>query len=289
MCGDKGDRLWEFKLWWCQSLSSSFNSKEGKALLDGGDIVVRLLSSYDDEASGGSADESRTEVDRWMHISLIYFNPYKTWLREVTWPDMAMNEHGHLLLQATDTHWTMMQMLSDVYLDWSEWAMRFYRLIDDDHPIATVDGRAIRVQHMVPDTAVAPHAARMPRAPKPRDDPLLKALDDVGVIDKGSGAGSDDDVSSSGEGDGQTSAEERSPRGPKSKPSTPRHRSPNSEGGSNGSEHSVDLFFTDSEESKKDNSGSSDSSSSDDGTSGKDATDRNGRVAQRLFKIHVLF
>ena len=146
LCGDDGDALWKFKLWFCKATSNALGAPPLKHMLDGGDIVVRLLSSYDEDES--DCPEERTEVDRWFGVAVHFFSPWKSWVRELLWPSRTTDERGHRHLRTTDTYFTMYQFLADVYQPSSDWDIRFYAFVDEDMPLEHIDPTRIRVRHL---------------------------------------------------------------------------------------------------------------------------------------------
>ena len=268
LCGERSTALFRFKLWLCDLLSKAFRSDaDTHKAFDDGDIVIRLSSSLDDDREDSDEGGGRDEVDRWFHISTMFFNPVKPWTRELVWEDHAVDENANTVLTALHRYFTMWQMLSDVYLADSDWTLRFYELIEEDIPVLTVDAMHVRVRYKDIDTVS--HRATIPRSRAPASHAaLLDALDALPRPDDppSDGGDSPDGRSERSEhSDGKTSAEV-TPRSHASEPTeTPVPPS------SPPSPHSsVELFFSDSGDSGVDEGDGSVHSVSSSSSSGDD-------------------
>jgi hypothetical protein len=291
LCGEAGDILFSFKLWFCKQLSNAFRSTEElKSVFNNGDLVIRLQSSLDDDASDIDADDDRVEADMWFHVSLMYFTPVKPWLRELEWIDREVDMHGNIVLHALHKYYTMWQMLKYVYVADSCWDLRYYTLVEADLPIITVDPTKVRVQHRLVE--VMKHRAvkkRGAKRSKEKDDALLEALVHMPLktpSDDGSDHGSEGSAHGDGPVDdddagGNTSKEGSSSRGDGSVrgPGTP-------EPGGGSEAGTADLFISDPDGSGDDGRvfGITDSSSDDE-------TSDQANVSYHLVDLpkHVVF
>ena len=252
LCGDHGDDVWAFKVWMCKEMSSCFYTPDLKHDLVNGDVVLRLLSSYSDD------NEELPAPERWFHISTHYLNPYKCWLTEVEWPSQAEDARTHIHLQCVHKYWTMMQMIADIYQADSAWDLRFYKLVDDDLPVVSIDPNWIRVKHMALEKRPATHAPRRRRAAVP-NPALFNVLD--GLVDEGGDAGSGTDGGEGGSGDGDGDTKSNCDDPPPTVDPDPEPKDPATSDSDASS--AVDLFYSDGEEPSAKSSTSSDSGSED--------------------------
>ena len=119
----------------------------------------------------------------------------KPWVRELEWPDHYVDYNGHLHLLAVDSYYTMSQLLNDAWRESSTFDVRFYRLVDADIPLATINPRNIRVQgltldegdsHAVPRRRERRRERGVPRGPRGLAD-LMSELHDIGPPPEGPG------------------------------------------------------------------------------------------------------
>ena len=134
------------KLWFCACLKGAFHTKAQQHLLDSADVVFRLVCdpidlelAVGDDEEAAPAEPEVEEFRRFFHISLMYGNPYKPWLRAMDWPGEVVDAVGDMHLKATDDYFTMMGMLQIAYRTDAECNISFYTLVDAETPIATID------------------------------------------------------------------------------------------------------------------------------------------------------
>ena len=94
------------------------------------------------------------------------------------WPGEYVDGRGHLHLRGTRRHLSMMKLLREAHRCNSSYDMRFYSIVDEDLPIASIDSKWIRVARKEVDPITAHRTKKRPkRAPPPRNALLLGDLD----------------------------------------------------------------------------------------------------------------
>ena len=209
MDGAEGDELWRYKLWFNRQITNAFRSKGDKSLLTKGDVVIRLTSTRrgasDVEVEVDEAVEE--EIFKWFHISLMFWNPVKPWVRELTWPNDFVDNRGHIHLRGTHVYYTLIEVLKATWRLDSDYMMSFYTLVGGRMPIPEIDPLWVRVKEFEADRCERFKAPRRPRPPRPPPPPMLDPLlDALEVLEN--------DPSPSHDGSSDRSFSEPSPRDP---------------------------------------------------------------------------
>ena len=74
------------KPWLCDAVTANFHSKEEKAVLANGDVVLRITSepcSDNEDGDPVEPDEGEEEYIKFVHVSHHSFSPCKPWVREL--------------------------------------------------------------------------------------------------------------------------------------------------------------------------------------------------------------
>ena len=109
ICGDQGTRLWKFVKLFLVQLKSLTNRDWVKPLVDAGEIVLHISSVADTPPLDSSLGVGQQAADQFIHISLMYFKPYRPVLRRLYWPGESMSAMGHLLLRASHEYFVLYQ------------------------------------------------------------------------------------------------------------------------------------------------------------------------------------
>lgn len=143
LCGDRGHRIWALKLRFCAAMKKSL-TRESNALVTDGFVILKVIGF--DEAIADVDETEEEERQRepvcefFVHISLMYWSPYRPTVRRMTWPGRKIDELRRLHLKATDTYQSLLEFLADVVDSSAACAiMQFFQLADSEEPIPALN------------------------------------------------------------------------------------------------------------------------------------------------------
>lgn len=197
LCGVAGDAIWKMKLGVLRAMRSAMQSPALRQDLCDGRIVLRFMCAEREQSlSTGVLEEELHGLDKFVHVSLMYFSPYRPTFRALASEDPFPDEFGLLELQASDKYLTVVELSKELVEESTgRVSMSLHRVHESARPVPLLDARRVEVQavHGVTEQSVGCQSKR----PKPTKAPTPEVRPDEGWLDALDNMSCDDSAMSS--------------------------------------------------------------------------------------------